>query len=696
MATIPMSVGDVPAGWVKLNSDIPNTPFLSTDSFLIESPKNFWRAKKEPEFEVGERVRYWSDTHKVWMDTIVHEITCDENNHAVMYNLGVKKAADSSKIQRFETAESAAKIKELLENEEVQFEVGESVEYWSDTNKKWMQASVQEIHITRGNLTYDLDVKPYANPSKIRKPLPNPNVSVPPQTEAEAACKVLTMELSNEAACEVADNGAEQADFAMHVRMTMKWADVQPEGRADEAGSECASVTSRATTADALAAAVPHWITMAVPKLPLTELPLTASIRQQSPAMVQDATSEPFMASIRQQPPAMKQDATSEHTVTESTTPVHPLQVLSARPGTGLRRCFTDADSFPIDVAATKRMCYERVNSPSISYDAAVPATQLVTAPQRPVLHQTNNTPLIGTRPKPVLQSPLLQTPPQRPVLQTPCLQTPSQRPVLQTSRSPKTSRSIAAPADPQGPCQSPLTVEDLQIGAGKFDPRQPHILSQLAAKLGLSSAPSVEALGGFTGGRNEGIWILTGARSEKYVLKLISCHRCYHSVPTETEQFMKLSKDFPGLSQDREMTYPVKIFACQNPGPRRYDVIVMKPAAGTRLAEVMHSKWAMRQIPDIMKIMRCVGACLKRYHMHYHNVQHTDFQPANIFWDDATQAVTVIDLGGMGGPAMHSDNEHFKQAVTMMTQPWGAVNQEACRAFDAGYNEGSLGSSCF
>merc|ERR1719399_896851 len=170
----------------------------------------------------------------------------------------------------------------------------------------------------------------------------------------------------------------------MHLRMTMKWADVQPEGRADEAGSECASGTSRATTADALAAAVPQWmdhnegradkagserasdtsgsttaaalaaavpqwITMAVPKLPLTELPLTASIRQQSPAMVQDATSEPFMTSIRQQPPAMKQDATSEHTVMESTTPVH--SILSARPGTGLRRCFTDAGSLPIDVA---------------------------------------------------------------------------------------------------------------------------------------------------------------------------------------------------------------------------------------------------------------------------------------------------------------------------------------------------------
>lgn len=214
---------------------------------------------------------------------------------------------------------------------------------------------------------------------------------------------------------------------------------------------------------------------------------------------------------------------------------------------------------------------------------------------------------------------------------------------------------------------------------------------SQLEAKLGHNGARHVEPLGRCTGGRNEGLWLLkyVNGSNAKYVLKLISCHRCHYTVPTETETFLKLSKEHPGLSTDKEMAFPLKLFACQNPGPRRYDLIVMRPAPGLRVTEVLHNKWHRKQIEDIMKILRCIGACLKRFHVRYRNTQHADLNSSNIFWDDATGAVTFIDLGGMGCPTIETDNEYFKKAFRMMVaKTWGAITEEACRMFDAGYND--------
>jgi hypothetical protein len=163
-----------------------------------------------------------------------------------------------------------------------------------------------------------------------------------------------------------------------------------------------------------------------------------------------------------------------------------------------------------------------------------------------------------------------------------------------------------------------------------------------------------------------------------------------YPTVPSETENFMKVSREHPGLSNDRELSFPLKIFACHGQGPRRYDLIVMRAAPGKTLAMVLHSKWGQRNIPDIMKIMRLVGQSLKRFHMRYHNQVHQDFQPGNVMWDDATQHVTIIDLGGMGMPTVMPDGEYFKNAFRQMTEQWGPtpIRDDGCRMFDTGYNE--------
>jgi len=594
------------------------------------------------EFQVGEKVKYWSDTHKLWMAAVVQKINRDENNQVINYDLDVKKAALLSKLCRDEQhipslAELAAEseVRRLVESAEVEvrrmhrqpkrsmaeFKVEQTVEYWSDTYSIWMPALVLKIR-DEESLTYDLDVKRGAHPSKIRKQNPKSAALVFPPKDACGEAPPASME--------------EQARSADLNHKTTSPEDVRTPLRFGDAGYKCAP---------------PGDVATPLRFGRINNISATSgSHSQQSTTVKQESTNEQ-KSTVTCSSAGIKQSAglTSEavHAPTPasvvSSTSSHAKLPQVAPPMTNLRRVSSETavSQFP-------------VRRQTISYKSTVPL-QCATVAQRkaPIDYQQSS---------------------------------------LQTAVTAQTATPFQmVGSTSEGTRRTPLTVEDLQIGTGKFDPRQPNVLSQLVAKLGITGTPAVEQLKGFTGGQNEGIWIITdmqGTKSEQYVLKLISCHRCHPTWPTETENFLKLSKDHPGLSNDKEVTFPLKLFACQNPGPRRYDLIVMRPAPGTRLAEVLHTKWHAKQIPDLMKILRCVGASLKRFHIQYGNTRHADFQSANVFWDDATQAVTIIDLGGMGLTTIESDNDHFKKALRMTTQSWGAIREDGCRAFDAGYNE--------
>jgi hypothetical protein len=642
------------------------------------------------EFHVGEKVMYWSETHKQWMDSVVEKINRDENNTVISYDLDVKRAASASRMRTPEKPEKPRYAesnrhylaesgelevrtqKEYSEPErgipgpashnmtnadfkepmDAQFRIKQNVEYWSQTYDQWMPAVVLKIRKDQGGVSYDLDVKKGANPMKIRK---CPAAQGPPMPQTSKANAALSHRPQTQALGLGANHGEEWSEVKPQARGNRFVApEVRPNngvtvsGTAAEAGRDRTSPSrpSPASTAVATAATVPASLAAsrsgntgdkAVSPEVVTP-PARASITatsglesQQLATIKQESTYEqnPIVGLSSKKEPGLVSDAFHRTTqaVIVSAAASNGKLLQAAPTMTGLRRGSSNSalSQFPVQMNSS----YGGVQKQIISYDAALPGSV------------KREGAVIATR-REGLRQPL-------------------------------------------------LSVEDLQIGAGIFDPKQPHIHAQIVAKLGVSGHSTVERLAGFTGGRNEGVWILTdrqGLKNEQYVLKLISCRRIHPTVPTETENFQKLSLDHPGLSNDSEVAFPLKLFACQNPGPRRYDLIVMQSAPGTRLAEVLSYKWQARQVQDIMKILRCVGACLKRFHMRYGNTQHADLQAANVFWDDATEAVTFIDLGGMGLVTIETDNEHFKKAFRMITERWGAIKEDGCRMFDIGYNE--------
>jgi transcription antitermination factor NusG len=670
-------------------SDIPETPNSNENE-----DSNEWK-QTTSEFSVDDKVKYWSVSHNEWMDAIVQKINRDENHQVVSYKLDVKREAEPEKV------------KAIRKNSKpkVEFEVGEHVEYRSESFDMWMPAVVQEIQHENGVVTYNLSVKNRADPSKMRKvtnrqdggPRYMPHYIAAYQNReadqgrADGASYKPLSEYGYGPSYHNVDHDADKG------RPRAYTAYPYPEHEADKGAGEAEAPPANGNGKEAAdlkwanvngkEAADLKWTN--VNGKEAADLKWVFDLKPNNNVAISNAADA----------------AGDEHT------PLSRLSSVSVAPPVPVI-----APTSPTVATAQRDSSCQKLRvtrqEPMYEEKAAITVNNLGLIP-RGVTQGTSfhpKTPKAG----PIITTKLAQPPPpENLVLQSSpqgykYVQIPGadgkkapiamqqiqsriekKNVVQQTKHNAGASRLVVA--NPEGPRRPPLSMEHLQIGPAKFDPRQPQILSQLVAKLGLNVNPAIEPMPGFQGGRNEGIWFLTdrqGVRAEQYVLKLVNCHRSHPSVPAECEQLLKLSQEHPNLTNDKDVAFPFKLFACQSPGPRRYDLIVMRPAPGTRLAEVMNNKWHSRQIPDIMRICRCVGACLKRYHMRYGNTQHADLQPANVFWDDATQSVTFIDLGGMGLPTAESDNDHFKKAFRMMTDRWGAIKEEGCRAFDAGYRE--------
>merc|ERR1740120_568334 len=73
-----------------------------------------------------------------------------------------------------------------------------------------------------------------------------------------------------------------------------------------------------------------------------------------------------------------------------------------------------------------------------------------------------------------------------------------------------------------------------------------------------------------------------------------------------------------------------------------------------------------------------------------YGNAQHGDFQPSNIFWDEESGQLALIDVGGMGIPTTESDVDHFSKAMRLPAESYGMqFAADAVRHFQQGYAEG-------
>jgi hypothetical protein len=227
-----------------------------------------------------------------------------------------------------------------------------------------------------------------------------------------------------------------------------------------------------------------------------------------------------------------------------------------------------------------------------------------------------------------------------------------------------------------------------------RFDPNA--LMPQILEGMGLAGQPAkVEAMQGFTGGLNEGVWFLTVAR-EVYALKLVTSSRKFPTLPTEAENLIRLSRTFPHIRDDEAVAFPLKIFDCiTNAGKKVKNLIVMRKADGERFAEYIGTKIAAQRSAEIFAACEQLGKALKLFHQKYAGNQHTDFQPSNIYYHPGSagsaskngRLFTFIDIGGMGAPVLESDSDHFIKSLQILGKSYGQpFVRGATQAFQKGF----------
>jgi hypothetical protein len=234
------------------------------------------------------------------------------------------------------------------------------------------------------------------------------------------------------------------------------------------------------------------------------------------------------------------------------------------------------------------------------------------------------------------------------------------------------------------------FAVEDLQYSTPDFDPSAMKMKLQLASALGLSQTARMEAVRGNLGGQNFGAWTFTDG-SHSFILKAVRCQRHYAAIPTETENFLTLARDYPSLVHDQDLAFPVKIFRCRGPtGNNTHNLIAMRKAHGECLNNIINTKCYTRQIPQLMDTFEAAGRFIANLHNRY-GLKHGDCTPSNIFLDEATGKFTMIDVSdlspGGGFGVTETDVDHFCGGVRLITRCQGdQISSQAVQRFKAGY----------
>ncbi|CAK9001171.1 unnamed protein product [Durusdinium trenchii] len=209
-----------------------------------------------------------------------------------------------------------------------------------------------------------------------------------------------------------------------------------------------------------------------------------------------------------------------------------------------------------------------------------------------------------------------------------------------------------------------------MALGFWPFDPNLPALRAPLLSALGADPKASdarFEAMRGFHGGLNEGAWAKdeASAAGQNLVLKLVKYDRFAPPQLIEERMFSKLYQEIPHIAEDPSVAFPTKVFRLLGPNNvRRHDLIVMRRAPGKSLEIIISEKWRTNRKGDIMKIFSQVGECFARFHRRYGGRQHNDAGTQNVLYDEETQQVTLIDLGGMGNKTDKTDVERLCQAL--------------------------------
>lgn len=244
------------------------------------------------------------------------------------------------------------------------------------------------------------------------------------------------------------------------------------------------------------------------------------------------------------------------------------------------------------------------------------------------------------------------------------------------------------------------LEAGELRITTQSFDPSNPSVRAQLLGLLGLGPGAVIEEMKGFKGGLNEGVWFASdrarpapggGGPGRELVLKLVRGTRIDQNLLTEGENLQKIAREHPKATSDPALAFPLRVVAVVGlGGARKHDLIVMRKVRGERLAEVIARKWYRGEVNQIMRLLERLGTCLGEFHTRYSGVQHGDFQPSNIIYDDERDALVMIDVGGMGVPTMQGDVAHFCKSLRLLAEAYGTgLANDGTRRFEQGYARG-------
>jgi hypothetical protein len=233
------------------------------------------------------------------------------------------------------------------------------------------------------------------------------------------------------------------------------------------------------------------------------------------------------------------------------------------------------------------------------------------------------------------------------------------------------------------------------------------HHGAAIAKALGIVGAVGplqpLDANGKGGGGQNEGVWVMhlgpAGMASighQEVVLKLISGMRKIHNLPTEAETIVQVANTFPNIREDPLLSFPLKVFDVHTYGPQQpqFTLFVMPKARGQRLADFISLR-LVRQggVQDVCEMLTRLGQTLKQFHLRYQQpngspLNHADFTPSNVNYDEHTREFTFIDLGGLGTSVTKTDVDHFCESIRIIANYSGgpSFHQQGCAAIRAGY----------
>jgi len=145
-----------------------NIPQGGTAKELLKVPPKTQKGKlsgrlssRAPSVSPGDKVQYNSATNNRWVPAVVKRVNLDGT-----VDLDIKPRADPASIRAAKGPGGFLSGIMGGRSSGDGFEAGESVQYRSSTNRDWVEARIMRIN---GDGSVDLDIKPMADPKRIRR-----------------------------------------------------------------------------------------------------------------------------------------------------------------------------------------------------------------------------------------------------------------------------------------------------------------------------------------------------------------------------------------------------------------------------------------------------------------------------------------------------------------------------------------------